>query len=369
MKPKVTIIIPVYNQEAYLEECLSAVLEQTLQDIEVLCINDGSTDSSQSIIEKFEADDPRIKCINQENTGVSSARNRGIELANGEFLIFLDPDDKYPSPETLEKLYSAACLNQALVAAGSFSILDEDTGEITASFDGTLAGYTFEKEGTVDYRDYQFDYGFHRFLINTNFLQESGIRFPPLIRFQDPPFLVEVLYRAKSFYAIPDIVYEYKLGHQQINWNIQRQLALIEGIRMILDFSRRESLQALHRLEVQRFEEEYGGVFYWSITEPLVFSALVDLNSHVEPLYFPERDSEPNFLLAPLKQQVSNAQKWEKDITDLQSAVLAERNDKENAWKELDILKEEFARLNDELTQIKTSKAYKAATIVRIIRR
>ena len=80
--PKVSIVIPIFNTEKYLKECLNSVKEQTLKDIEVICINDGSTDTSEKIIEEFCTNDPRFKLINQKNKGQSTARNRGIKEAN-----------------------------------------------------------------------------------------------------------------------------------------------------------------------------------------------------------------------------------------------------------------------------------------------
>ena len=80
---KVSIIIPVYNVEQYLEECLNSLISQTLKDIEIICVNDGSTDSSGKILEDFAKKDSRIKIINQKNSGVAIARNSGIDAANG----------------------------------------------------------------------------------------------------------------------------------------------------------------------------------------------------------------------------------------------------------------------------------------------
>lgn len=91
--PEVSIIVPVYNAARYLEECLDSVLAQTLQDIEIICINDGSTDNSRNILEQYARNDPRLKIVDQENLGVSAARNAGIDLALGKFLLFLDSDD------------------------------------------------------------------------------------------------------------------------------------------------------------------------------------------------------------------------------------------------------------------------------------
>lgn len=93
MNSIISIIIPVYNSEAFLEECLNSVLCQTYPYLQILCINDGSTDRSQRVLENFVKIDPRIKLINKENGGLSSARNKGLEAATGKYVMFLDSDD------------------------------------------------------------------------------------------------------------------------------------------------------------------------------------------------------------------------------------------------------------------------------------
>lgn len=90
---KVSIIIPVYNVEKYLKECLQSAINQSLKEIEIICINDGSTDSSLNILEEYEKKYNNIIIINQDNKGQSSARNRGLEVAKGEYIYFLDSDD------------------------------------------------------------------------------------------------------------------------------------------------------------------------------------------------------------------------------------------------------------------------------------
>ncbi len=348
MQPKVSVVIPVYNQERYVEECLAGVLSQDLGEIEVFCIDDGSTDSSLDILESFERRDDRVKVVSQANQGVSAARNLGIAQALGDFLIFLDPDDYYPADDILRKLYSAAVENNALISAGSFSIYDEGKDEVITDFSGLLSGYTFSEEGFVRYQDYQFDYGFMRFMFKAEFLRKGNHYFPPYVRFQDPPFLVNSLIDAKGFYAIPDVVYRYRLGHQLIEWSRERQLALLAGLADILKASAAHDLSRLHALALRRLEEEYGGVFYWAIRDITVFKALVYVNSLINVDMLPEeyRSCEEKgslwerlYLIKPLSQQVDNAAKWIQDISDLQGAVLAERGDKENTRKELDDLK------------------------------
>ena len=101
---KVSVIIPIYNVEQYIEECLLSAMHQTLKEIEIICVNDGTKDHSIDIVEKYAKEDSRIHIINKENGGLSSARNAGIQNSNGEYLYFLDSDD-YISENMLEVLY------------------------------------------------------------------------------------------------------------------------------------------------------------------------------------------------------------------------------------------------------------------------
>lgn len=106
--PKVSIIVPVYNVERYLEQCLGSLIHQSYSNIEIICINDGSTDNSSSILNKYSSIDSRIVVSNQINSGVSGARNKGIKIATGDYLMFVDSDDWIDS-ETCE-----VCLNRLI---------------------------------------------------------------------------------------------------------------------------------------------------------------------------------------------------------------------------------------------------------------
>ena len=108
MEKKISVIIPVYNVEKYIRECLDSVLEQSLKDIEVVCVNDGSTDGSRSVLSEYEAGDKRIIVLDKENGGLSSARNSGIDIAQGKYVLFLDSDDLLASEEALSILYDKA---------------------------------------------------------------------------------------------------------------------------------------------------------------------------------------------------------------------------------------------------------------------
>lgn len=101
---KVSVIIPVYNVEAYLEQCLDSVTAQTLKEIEIICVDDGSSDRSLDILKEYQARDPRIQIICQKNAGAGAARNAGLKKAQGEYLSFLDSDDFF-APNMLELAY------------------------------------------------------------------------------------------------------------------------------------------------------------------------------------------------------------------------------------------------------------------------
>ena len=104
MNAKVSVIIPVYNAEQYLKRCLDSVLAQTYQDFEIICIDDGSTDNSGAICDEYAKKDSRIRILRKENGGVSSARNAGLNIAEGEYITFIDSDD-YVDTDYMQTLY------------------------------------------------------------------------------------------------------------------------------------------------------------------------------------------------------------------------------------------------------------------------
>ncbi|MBQ8294615.1 MAG: glycosyltransferase [Alphaproteobacteria bacterium] len=105
--PAISVIIPIYNVEKYLRRCLDSVLNQTFQDWEAICVNDGSPDNSAEILDEYAARDSRFKIVTKENGGLSDARNAGMAVATGEFVLYLDSDD-FIHPQTMEIAYSLA---------------------------------------------------------------------------------------------------------------------------------------------------------------------------------------------------------------------------------------------------------------------
>lgn len=123
--PDISIVIPVYNIEKYLPKCLDSLVNQTFKNIEIICINDGSSDNSLKILEKYASNDKRIKIINQENQGVSVARNNGIQVATGEYIMFVDGDD-WIEAETCEKIYNRiTCDNSDVLLFSHYDVFPQ----------------------------------------------------------------------------------------------------------------------------------------------------------------------------------------------------------------------------------------------------
>ena len=148
---KVSVIVPVYNVEKYLRDCLDSVVNQTLEDIEIICVNDGSTDNSLAILEDYAEKDSRIRIINQENKGLGGARNTGLYNANGEYISFIDSDD-WIEPNTFEESYNMSKdldLDMLMFQMKFFNMETEEYSEnqntnievIDNSFSGTVFNY------------------------------------------------------------------------------------------------------------------------------------------------------------------------------------------------------------------------------------
>lgn len=259
MSGKVSVIIPIYNKEDFLTECLETVIHQSLNDIEIVCVNDGSTDDSLKIVKQYAQNDNRFLVINQKNAGVAVARNNGLRQASGEFVCFLDPDDFYPNDEVLEHLYTNAIEHDALICGGSFSSYDNNRKLVSTYYPGIWAPYTFHKEGMIDFKDYQYDFGYQRFIFKTSLIKENNLFFPLLKRFQDPPFFVDIMLKAGKFYAIPEVVYRYRCGFQTRSnkFSSEKFCDMLKGQLHNLIVSREQGLANLHALTIFRIEDAY----------------------------------------------------------------------------------------------------------------
>lgn len=143
----ISIIVPVYKTEPYLRQCLDSLVGQTYENIEIICVNDGSPDNSAQILEEYEKNDNRIKVITQENQGVSAARNNGVEASSGEYIMFIDSDD-WVDTDMCETMYQAVTENEFPVCMCCYIKEFEGKSTVTNLFDGDkiLVGDSYYEE-------------------------------------------------------------------------------------------------------------------------------------------------------------------------------------------------------------------------------
>ena len=214
--PKITVIVPVYGVEKYLRQCVDSILTQTLNDIEVVLVDDGSPDGCPAIIDEYAERDSRVVAVHHKNAGPGPARNKGMEVATGEFVAFMDPDDLYPSNETLEHLYSAAVSSGCDIAGGRLRLFRD--GEDPASGWELPIHTNFPHYGIVEYKDFQSPYAYYCYIFRRGFIVGNRLAFPPLRRFQDPVFFVKAMVASGKFCAIDEDVYFYRVECRQIDW-------------------------------------------------------------------------------------------------------------------------------------------------------
>lgn len=243
----ISIIIPIYNKEKYVEEALQSVLNQQEINMEIICIDDCSDDNSYSIASRMFPENENVVWVkNRQNIGVAKSRNKGMSIARGKYICFFDADDIYPNKNVLSTLFHTANKVSAEIVGGNFS--DFSQNSYNDKYDAELCGYSFQKEGWVEWVNYQFEYGFTRFLFKREFLIQNNIFFPDLKRFQDPPFLVKALHTSKRFYAIDKIVYKYRLPENGVRWNEDKICDCIHGICWNMQFALNNKYYKLYEL-------------------------------------------------------------------------------------------------------------------------
>lgn len=252
--PKVSVVVPIYNGGDHLATSLESALGQTLSNIEIICVDDGSTDNSAHLIKSFAQNDPRVRYLHQSNQGSGAARNNGLSHALGEYISFLDADDRYPSHDVLSTLVSAADQSGAKIAGGGVALRNGDT--VTPGKDRGDEWH-FSSEGLKRYIDYQFDYGYQRFLFSRDLLVENDISFPDYLRYQDPPFLVKALSAAQNFYGVTIDTYDYRVSHKEVSWNDRKVCDLVKGIRDCFNIAVRFDLEKLQSRTFHRINREY----------------------------------------------------------------------------------------------------------------
>lgn len=205
--PCISVIVPVYNAEKFLPCCLKSLRQQTLKDIEIIAVNDGSTDCSAEILKQTAAVDKRLKIFSQKNSGVSAARNKGLREAVGDFVCFADADD-YVCDSFLEKLYQAAVAARADIAAGEIIYIKHNKNkQLLKLKKSAIYKTTLEKYLACGMPRQNFVWNkIYRRMV----LTESGVLFTEGMCFEDVEWSHKALYFCGDLVTVPGAIYYYR---------------------------------------------------------------------------------------------------------------------------------------------------------------
>ena len=205
-KPKISVVVPVFNTEKYLSRCLLSVINSSLKELEIIIVNDGSTDNSEKILSLFANHDSRITIVNQEHKLQGAARNNGIRLAKGEYIGFIDSDD-WIDEDFFEKLYAAVKKYNADIAfAANIRI---GNGKTKKRLNITKEIYTQDLQTKFDLCRLWKDSCPTNKIYRTEFLRNNNITFPENVYCEDKLFSVKALYHANGIVTVPDTYYYY----------------------------------------------------------------------------------------------------------------------------------------------------------------
>lgn len=256
---KISIIIPVYNKEKYLDKCLQSLLSQSFNDYEAICVDDGSTDYSLTILNEYSKDHDNFKVFSKTNEGPGSARNYGLKQASGEYVLFLDADD-YLTEDTLENLYHTAHINDSdLVLFNATEHYKDKTNDRI---------YHIHMNENTDLENFTFDYnnninlvmnGYHiacTKLHRLDFIKEHNLKFSNSGEFEDVLFHIKSMIHAKHISYNPKKFYQYNRKDENSRQNnsikTDKSFVMFDIYEEVYDFLQKENL--FNKLEINYYK-------------------------------------------------------------------------------------------------------------------
>lgn len=357
----VSIIVPVYNTERYLRECLDSLIRQTLDDIEIVCVNDGSTDGSTAILEEYAQLDRRFAVVQQQNCGLAAARNTGVAAATGEYLDFLDSDD-HLDPKALEVLYSRAkAHNLDVIYFGAASFFDPPELESlhagyvsyyerSAEYPGTMTGRGL-LAAMAENGDYRPSACLQ--LIRAEFYRDAALSFREGIIHEDNLFTFQCALLAGRAEYLPLKLYQRRVRESSI-MTTRQDIVTVDGyytcyLEMLKSVIGREELSDFEKRAVVQ------------IAMPMYKAALkaaVPLSEQELTAAAERRSPEYGVGFNALTQHRSDLLK----LSELQSQLKASK-------KEARRLRRELAATTERLERIRNSRAFRAIRSLRAILR
>ncbi len=264
--PKISIIVPVYNVEKYLSVCLDSLLNQTLDDIEIICVNDGSTDGSLHILKEYANLDSRIKVICQENRGLAGARNTGIKAASGNYIGFVDSDD-WVDDDFFEKLYNTASSSNADIARAPYKYSYNDK-EIEEENLTPILTKRFSNNESLGINEHSVVVW--NAIYKTDFILQNNIKFDDNIYIsEDIYFTANATFKSTKTLPVIDTYYHYRqeVKNQLSKVTLKRVMAVSQANKITTEFlnsieTRKQDYVKAYQRCIWRYDDIFKRALY-----------------------------------------------------------------------------------------------------------
>lgn len=240
MNELISVIIPVHNSSKYLSICLESILKQTYKNIEIIAVENGSTDNSLEILNKYKE---TIKIEVLKEAGLSKARNKGIEISSGKYLVFIDSDDEVEDT-FIEDLYKNLNINKSDISICDIKEIHEETNKIVLN--NLYPTNTIEKQEILNNLE-KFNHGPCNKLFKKEIIEKYKIRFPKSLKYEDVPFVLEYLVNSNKVSKVNQYLYIYKIHKDSEQTTIDNKIFdIIKIMNLCLEITEKKYLEDLY---------------------------------------------------------------------------------------------------------------------------
>jgi glycosyltransferase involved in cell wall biosynthesis len=232
--PSVSLILPVYNTFLFIDDCLNSLVEQTFLNLEIILVDDGSTDGSSEKCDLWAKVDPRVRTVHIANSGVSEARNTGLKIATGDYILFIDPDDVLLDNSSITKIVETAIEHAADVLVFTYQRIDENGNTIDGYSERRFPSGKISADEACK-RLFSYDFGNYiwRLLIKRQLFNESKIQFPKYSTYEDLVVVTEILINSQNIFFLREALYGYRIrvGQQTSSFPLDTLYDMLSALR------------------------------------------------------------------------------------------------------------------------------------------
>ncbi len=277
-KVDISVVVPFHNRKKYIKECIESIIKQDCTSVEILCIDDGSTDGSSEIVKEMQLVDDRIKLIYESQKGAAAARNIGIAKAKGRYVAFLDSDDFYLDNDILRKMVHA-CDENCVMVCGAKVFWYQNESLMEYYNEKCIQSIDYDEGDWISYLDFQSDRCHCGFIYNTEWLRKNGVLYPEYREYEDPVFFVHAMSCSDGFWFLPVNMLAIRVwDHGSDVRREQSILDILDGIKTNLGIAEKRKYNRLFDRIIRSINSEYRCAIVENMSDEILIQ-LFEINS------------------------------------------------------------------------------------------